>query len=46
MKFERVHKGKPLCVLDRDVTMDMVPGLSQRSLVGKFEFVKRTKNEF
>ena len=39
-KFEKSQKGKPLCVLGRDVTMDLVPALSLRSLVGKMEFVK------
>ena len=45
LKFERVKKGKPLCVLGRDVTMDMVSVLSQRDLVGKFEFIKLNRNE-
>ena len=27
LKFEKVHKGKPLCVLGRYVTMDLVLAL-------------------
>ena len=32
-------KGRPLCVLDQDVTCDMVSNLSERAMVRKFEFV-------
>ena len=39
LNFERVQKGKPLCVLGRDLTMDMVLALVQRSLMGNFEFI-------
>ena len=45
LNFERVQKGKPLCVLGRDVTLDMVPTLVQRSLVGKFKFIKISRNK-
>ena len=44
LKFERVKRGKSLCVLGRDVTMDMLSVLSQRNLVGKFDFIKLNRN--
>ena len=43
MHFEKFHKGKPLCVLGRDVIMDLVLTLSMRSLVGKMEFAQLTR---
>lgn len=34
--FEKEKKGWPLCVLGKDIMMDMVQALSHRALVGHF----------
>ena len=39
LRFKKVQHGKPMCVLGRDVTMDLVLALTLRSLLGKMEFV-------
>ena len=43
--FERVNKGRTLCVLVQYVTYDMVEALSERALVGRFEYIKLSREE-
>ena len=40
VKNEKVKKGRSLCILGKDVTMDMVLAMSTKALLGKFEFIK------
>jgi len=46
LKGEKVKKGRTLCVMGKDVIIDMVLSLSKNSLVGKFEFIKLSRMEF
>ena len=43
LKLEKVKGGRPLCVLGKDITFDMVMALSQRVLIGKFEYINMLK---
>ena len=45
LNFERVKKGRSLCVMGRYVTCDMVEALSERDLVGRFEYIKLSREE-
>ena len=38
--FEKVKSGRLVCVLGKDITLDMVMALNKRALVGKFEYIK------
>ena len=43
LKFEKVKKGIPLCILRRDVTCDMVEELLERDLIGRSNYIKLTR---
>lgn len=45
IKIEKDRKGKSLCVLGKDVSIDMVQGLSYSDLMGKFEYIKMSRME-
>ena len=45
LKFEKAKRGRCMCVLGRDVTMDSVVALSQRALVGKFKYIHPSREE-
>ena len=40
LDFEKVKPVRPVCVLGGDVTIDKVYALSQRALIGRFEYVR------
>ena len=43
LHFETVNYGRSLCVLGKDMTCTMVEALSERALVGRFEYIKLTR---
>ena len=43
LKQERVKKGKILCVLGKDVTFDMVIGLTKQTLLWNFEYITMSR---